>query len=202
MKTAFGVILHLVAALSLNAEIIQGESIELIVDKHSMIGVYQVTAAEEKPNSFFNLSFRLLESLKGISPQLTSSSEQIIPWKWKSQAKPAVGERFLLFLHLNEKNGATEVWHLINLTKPDCNGFHSVAINSSFQVLTDEKLLLAAVRKRIDSPGKATDSEDHERLGWREVVPFDSPAHEVLYHGSMCFLLVPGGFEAARPFRR
>ncbi len=55
MKTAFGVILHLVAALSLNAEIIQGESIELIVDKHSMIGVYQVTAAEEKPNFFPSL---------------------------------------------------------------------------------------------------------------------------------------------------
>lgn len=200
MKSAFGIFLYFVFALTLRAEIIVGTSLEWLADSSTSIGIYQVAESRKESDTNFQLSFRLNEKLKGEPPQAAASSYWIRAPKGEPAPGVSSGDRFLIFLKPDEKN-SLHVATLINLSKPQINGMDSVAINSKFEVLTDPAKILATVRERIKShpAAKPTKWQEYPNSRFDVEVPHNSPAFSVLWGGSTCYLVVPDDLKPVKP---
>jgi len=196
MKPTIYIFLHLVAALTLRAEIIVGASLEWLADTSASVGLYQVTESRKESDSEFQLFFRLDDALKGKPPLTAASSYWVRLPKGSQPPSVSVGDRFLIFLKPDDKD-SPRVAHLINLSTSQSGGWDSVAINCKFEVLTDHAQILATVRGRIKSHPAETATKLHEYPNSRfdVEVPFDSPAFKVLYGGSTCYLLVPADLK-------
>ena len=199
MKFIFYVFLYLVATSALRAESIVGKSLEWLADTSMSIGVYRVTGSRKEADFHFELSFQLEDVLKGDPLRSTAASYWL---RFREGAKPKVapGDRFLVFLKPDDHD-SPRVDHLINLSVSQDAGWDSVAINSKFEVLTDQAQILALVRARLQSHPTEAVFRRHDDFGSSlEVeVPGNTPAHYVLFSGSDCYLLVPDDLKPTKP---
>lgn len=198
MKSALSILLYFVISLTLRAEISVGASLEWLADTSASVGIYQVTESRHESDSAFQLFFRLDEKLKGAPPQSATSPYWVRLPKGAQPPSVSTGERFLIFLK-HDKKDAPRVAHLINLSKPQTGGMDSVAINCKFEVLTDQSKILEVVKERIKTHPTATPTKlgEYPASKFDVEVPFDTPAHQVLYSGSTCYLFVPEDLKAA-----
>jgi hypothetical protein len=200
MKTRVFVLLYLVVTVTVRAEIRVGASLEWLADTSGGVGIYQATESREESDSAFQLSFQLDEALKGEPPQLVASSYWVRFAKGPQPPSVSVGDRFLIFLKPDDQN-SPRVAHLINLSTTQAGGTDSVAINSKFEVLTLPPQILATVRGRIKShpTAKPTKWREYPDSRFDVEVPPEAPAYNVLFSGSLCYLLVPEDLRPPKP---
>jgi len=204
MKSTVIVLLHLVAALTLRAEIAVGESLEWMADTNAAIGIYQVTAVHKAPAPVsgpdvfptvpltFELSFRLKENLKGTPPDSCKSTYSIPSLEGSLPPSVAIGDRFLLFLNfiIADNRNSARIDRLINLSNPRYGDARSSAITCKFEVPADDEQILAVARERLKAHPGTMPNERYKQKFWVQLRG-DEPAYRVLYNGSACYLLVP-----------
>lgn len=199
MKAALNTLLVFAFSMTLRAEVMVGASLEWLADTSASVGIYEVTQSRKESDSGFQLSFRLDDKLKGAPPPSTTSPYWVRLPKGAPPPGVSTGERFLVFLKPDDKD-APRVAHLINLSQAQTGGMDSVAINCTFEVLTDPAKILEVVKARIKShpTDKATRWREYPDSRFDVEVPFETPAHKVLFGGSTCYLLVPDDLKPVK----
>lgn len=196
--------LTLLAPVPLFAEINVGESLDWLTVSRPHIAVAEIVSVQDdrKPQALWmarRFETRLKETLKG-KPPATATFTWHVPIE---TGAPAQGTEFLLFF-----NDDSTVGYAINLASPDITG-QGVAFATHFNVLRTKETILDAVRQRLARLGRQGIATAHTanaanvftpQRGFLQLeVPFETPAHQALFAGSACYLVVPADVEFRQP---
>ena len=208
----FKLLLLVLAALSvpaaLKAEIARGRSLEWLADTSVCIGIYRtVSIAGKKPGSDNIVSCQMMEALKGTAPAVATFD--FFPRRRDAQGyfRPApltLEDRFLIFFR-NDESGRLKPTHHIILSQPLTGGERGLAINDKFEVIADSDRILRIVKERLSIKPSAKvlpmdgdpsiqldlDTKKPTSPQVNVQVPWSSPAHDQLWSGSVCYLLIP-----------
>lgn len=174
-----------------------GESIEWLVDSSPVVVIYKVVSVGPVTGSIKTVSTQLdLVSIhKGEAPkQLPASFEA-----WQVDSSPLrKGNELLVFGWGKQLGQSSSVRYHINLSAPPKQGFTSIAFSKEAELLDSKEKILKTVIDRVKLGNNIVVKQSRNNIFSRQgngavriEVPFGSTAHDALYSGSACYLVVP-----------